>query len=190
MPLTATDVLKAFAPIVIAAIALVVSLLGYRIARRNERRSIESTKPLITAQVYRVKDQPGWLGVSFSVESRTSHGYRLNSIVFHKPWGSRGLRQQQAQQPKDLSQLKVPLPLDEAVRKLPMHFEIAKAGVTRTSPFSSSVQWGAVYVHVRPWPWSRWLSMRFNLSSIEAEERETVLTVRRKIPAVANKITD
>jgi len=188
-------IIRDFGPIVISVFALIVAVLSYLSARRNEQRSIRSKEPLITASISRVKDQPGWFSISFSVESRANHGYRCNYIEIRRPLFARGISTEQASGPVDLygdRKLINPLPLQRASRKAPMNFEKGKAGSVRSQGGSSpgAKHWDTIFVYVPRWILSKSLSMRVSLSSIEAEERESFFTVNRTLPAAAKTMMD
>jgi hypothetical protein len=182
------------ATVIIAAIALIVSLRGYNIAKRNEKRAIEGSKPLITAKILPVIGQQGWFHIYWSFENRSSHGYKCNFIEIRRPLFSRGITKQQAHSSTDrawegIGVFRNPLPIEAAKRKIPVEFTVAKAGTSSTGPFPGPIHWESIYIHISPWTPSKRVSMRVSLSSIDIEERESFFTVIRTIPAVAkNKV--
>jgi hypothetical protein len=190
--------IKDYAPIAISALALLISVLSYRTVHRNERRTVESTKPLFTARVSGIKGQANWFSIYFSIENRANHGYRCNYIEFRRPWISRGLSFHQASAPKESAnpwegrELIDPLPLERAQRKVPMNFELAKAGTAGSGHSPGATHWGTIYVYVPPWilSLSKSLSMRVSLSSIEGKERESFFAIKRTLPAATKTTTD
>lgn len=172
---------------------MLISLLSCRVSKRNEKREIESSKPLITAGMSSVTGQPGWIRVYWSVHNRADYPYRCNYIELTRPWFTIGLRDRYAHQPPPKEQpwkgggpLLDPLPIPEATKKIPMNFSIARAGAE--GRHESSAYWDTIYVYILPrtflqrvFPSSKVFSMRVSLSSIEAIERESFFTVKRTI---------
>jgi hypothetical protein len=191
------EFLRDFGSTIISTAAFIVSVLGYRIARRTDRRSVEGTKPLITANVSPVKDQPRWFHVYWSVENRSNHGQRATSITIKRPPFCYGLSHADAHsaskdsKPYDpKKELKNPLPVKLARRKIELNFKLERAGVVRHGPFPGAAHSGSIYVRVPWWVFSRRFSMAVTLVSMEAEERESVFAVRRNIPAVSKDKTN
>jgi hypothetical protein len=184
-----TEDIRNIATVILAAIALVVSLRGYSISKRTEKRAIESSKPIITAGVFPIKQQPGWFHVRWSFENRSSHGYKCNFIEIRRPWFSLCLSNKQARESPEnawsgFGDLRNPLPIGEAKQRIDMDFTLAKAGTASGGPFPAANHWESTYVRISPWSFSRRLSMRVSLSSIDIDERESLFTVKRKIPDV------
>jgi hypothetical protein len=143
-----------------------------------------------------VKDRPRWFHVYWSIENRSNHGYRAQSIKIKSPYFCYGLSASDAHiETKDSkpydpkSEFKNPLPLELARRKIDLNFKLEKAGVIRHGPFPGATHWSSIYFRVPWWVVSRRFSMAVTLLSMEAEERESVLTVKRKIPAISSNKT-
>jgi hypothetical protein len=192
MPDQAT--ITVYAPIIISILALGVAGLSLLVSWRGHQRSVHAEEPNMSATLKAVPGQPNWFQVDITLTSRSSYGWRADTLTILRPRSGRVLTHTQALEEKKGGGprgLKSPLPLEAAVRKLQLTFRVTRAG--QDAPTFRGLRLGAgeshqetFFVFARRSSWSSTLSMRFNLLSIEPIERKSPVTIRRTLPQATN----
>jgi hypothetical protein len=172
-----------WAPLIISVAALLVSslmllvsglilMISYRVFRRN----VLSEKPLLTGILHPL-EEPGWFSLNIELRSRSSYGWAADSLRIIWPPSGRLLTLAAAYtnphgDPADPI-LRNPLPIAEATREIPLGLQVNRIGHTHRV---------TVFVFARSSIWSRTLSMRASLRSIEPIERRIEIPIIRTLP--------
>jgi hypothetical protein len=167
----------------ISALSLLISYLTYR-------RGIKARKPLASATITPVQDQPSWYRVNIRLESRDTHGYSASEVWVIKLRGARGLSVDDAydQTPLGRGSPKTPLPKEPLTRRPTVRLEAKQYG---TSPYQSGgILWHTgdtardeFFLLVRRKPTT--LRLILAVKSDEAVERITRIRIVREFPKIS-----
>jgi hypothetical protein len=184
------EIFRTFGPTGISCLALIVAAMSLRISYRQDRRTTAAKLPHATATLRPVTNQRHWYEVRVHLESRDTHGYRVEEIGILRPRYALGLSWSQAVPPVFGSSTAVmlnPLPLDIATRKPELSLTVAKIG---TKPQAShGIVFGTgdsasnnFFLYAKATRWSDKVHLELNLCSIEPIERQVKVRIVRAIP--------
>jgi len=177
-----------YAPIVIATIALLISMLSLRISRQKHQREMLAERPTATAEITPT-GQPGWLEVSLRVINRSSVGQQWDDIRVVKPTGCLLLEVNEKLRTKDpiTTWKKIfvnPLPVEQASARLKVGVRLKETG--KEAPAMNGVRIGygdnhfvSFLVFVPPSQRRKRLSIRVSLRSMEPVERSSLIDIKR-----------
>ncbi|MCK1693682.1 hypothetical protein [Bradyrhizobium sp. 144] len=187
-----------YGPIAISVLALIVSGLSFWISRLNYQRAVLAERPVASATIRPIA-QAGWYRVDLKVENRSPVSQRWTEVEFRRPRGTGAIAERDAYVKKaDVNManaLMNPLPQDQVKRTLRIDTLMKQHGgqanmlLGHIKAAEGDTHVRSFVVFVPPSRRSKTLSMRVNLSSVEAVERETVIDIKRTLPQAASTAT-
>jgi hypothetical protein len=179
-----------YAPILIAALALLVSGLSMWLGVLNYRRAVMTERPVATASI-RTTAQADWYLVTVKVDNRKSCGVRWDATTFRKPRGALAMHEREGRVVKsDVNApnvLQNPLPISKGRKSVASNASLAQVGKDAVRNFGIVFAIGSTHelpflAFVPASRSSRKLSIRVTLFSIDAVERKIEIDIIRTLP--------
>lgn len=128
------DGADSLAGLFVAALALLVSAWSAWTAQRAFKLTKAASDPAISFEFSQIADREGWWKFVITVTNRSDHLLRLESLEVLRPSNGRLLSWGAVHKRDSVGgfQLKEELPIQDAIRILPLQMSLARAG--QTSP--------------------------------------------------------
>ncbi len=150
----------------ISAMALALSLLSYRLSRKNMLNQEDATRPDVTASAKPLENNPGWIEVRLKVVNQMPSDLDASEVHLRWPLNAVGIGEYAAKTSSDVYGPKLPpvMPAETASRRFEIRQQIGPAGTARLpNNFNSAGrEYITFYVRARRSVFAH--SLRFSIS--------------------------